>query len=421
MLQWIINELKEGKTLLSYGSVKIGAHVSDFLVPVVLATQFSPAVFGAYSLGMMIVFFFNSSLVLSSSKPMVIHGNEEFMASGRIHHTIASRMIILGVSLAVFILFAYFFNDHLERFTGLSPYQMRLLVLVLAGYAILNFFSSMMLALNQRILESAFLLSNAIISLLYLLIIYLFFGVTIEKVLLMFFIAPVISSALFWTRIELNKIYPPSLNLENLRRMNEFTKWMVFGGAGVYLLNWGDNIILRRFVSMEEIGVYNLGYQFFKGILMSIAIVKLYFLPFIVQNLDNKEKIFNYLEVKRTKIFLLGTAFIAGLFFVMPYIIGILYGPRYNGAVMVVRILMFAAICMLYTGFYDPIIDSMKRYRFIQVLTIAGVAFNLSLDYILVGRIGFIGAAIATVFTYFFLAAAREIYFRKYCIQLKCG
>jgi O-antigen/teichoic acid export membrane protein len=233
----------------------------------------------------------------------------------------------------------------------------------------------------------------------------------------MFFIAPVISSVLFSTRIEFKKIYPPALNRENLSKMNDFTRWMVFGGAGVYLLNWGDNIILRRFVTMEEIGVYNLGYQFFKGILMSIAIVKLYFLPFIVQHLENKEKIINYLEVKRTKIFLLGTALLVGLFMVMPYIIGFFYATPYTDAVFVVRILIFASICMLYTGFYDPILESMKRYRFIQILTVVGVAFNLSLDYILVRHIGFIGAAIATVFTYFFLAVAREIYFRKYCIK----
>jgi Na+-driven multidrug efflux pump len=55
----------------------------------------------------------------------------------------------------------------------------------------------------------------------------------------------------------------------------------------------------------------------------------------------------------------------------------------------------------------------MKRYQFIQLLTLAGVVLNLSLDYLLIGRIGYIGAAVATAITYFFLALAREIYFRR--------
>jgi O-antigen/teichoic acid export membrane protein len=415
MLKWIIKELNEGKTLLSYGSVKIGSHISDFLVPIILATQFSPEIFGAYSLGMMIVYFFNSSLIQSSSKPMVIFGNEEFKNRGRVHHTIASRLVILSISLVLFIVSVFLFQNQAARFTGLTERQVWLLVMVLIGHAILNFFSSMLMALNQRILESAFLLTNAVLSLLYLLMVYLFFGVTIEKVLLMFFVAPVLSSCLFITKIQLKEVHPPTLDRENLNKMMDFSKWMVFGGAGIYLLNWGDNIILRRFVSMEEIGIYNLGYQFFKGTLIAMAIVKLYFLPFIILHLDNKEKIFTYLTVKRSKLFLMGVLLLVGLFFMMPYFVGMLYAPHYRDASIVFRILIFGSICALYSGFYDPIIESMKRYRFIQILTLTGVAFNLSLDYILVSRIGFLGAAIATVVTYFLLAVAREIYFKKYC------
>jgi O-antigen/teichoic acid export membrane protein len=417
MINWIINELKEGRTLLSYGSVKIGAHVSDFLVPVILAIKFSPAVFGAYSLGMMIVYFFNSSLILSSSKPMVIFGNEELREYGRIHHTIASRRVILLISLAIFFLFVFLFRKPLVRFTGLSESQVWLLVVVLTGYAVLNFFSSMLMALNQRILESAFLLTNASLSILYLVVIYLFFNITIEKVLFMFFAAPVISVCIFLPRVELVKVHPQVFDKANLFKMTDFTKWMVLGGTGAYLLNWGDNIILRRFVSMEEIGVYNLGYQYFKGTLMAMAIVKLYFLPFIAQHMDNKETIIRYLGVKRIKLFLLGTIILIVLFFLMPQIIGLLYTPHYKGSAMVFRILIFGSVCALYSGFYDPIIDSMKRYRFIQSLSIMGVVFNLGFDYILVSRIGYIGAAIATAVTYLLLAIAREVYFRKFCID----
>ncbi|MCU0598839.1 MAG: polysaccharide biosynthesis C-terminal domain-containing protein [Desulfobacterales bacterium] len=413
MLKWIIHELKEAKTLLAYGSVKIGGHISDFLVPVILATQFSPGTFGAYSLGMMIVYFFNSALILSSSKPAVVFGNEEFKERGRIHHTMASRMIILSIALAAFIILVYLFRRQAVQFTGLTESQVWLLVLVLLGYSILNFFSSMLMALNQRILESVFLLLNAGVSILYLFVIYLFFDVTIEKVLVMFFVAPVISVCLFLPKLEFKEVHPPAFDKENLIKMADFTKWMVFGGAGIYLLNWGDNIILRRFVTMEDIGVYNLGYQFFKGTLMSIAIVKLYFLPFISQHIDNEEKIFTYLTIKRGKIFLLGLLILIGLFFGMQHILGLLYSPHYRGAATVFQILTFASICSLYTGFYDPIIDSMKRYQFIQLLTLAGVVLNLSLDYLLIGRIGYIGAAVATAITYFFLALAREIYFRR--------
>ncbi len=418
MIKWMIHQAKEGKTLLSYGGIRIGAHISDFLVPVILATQFPPKMFGAYSLGMMLVFFFNSSLIVSSSKPMVILGSEEFKTRGGIQQTTASRLILLLSSLMVFILCLILFKNQVAHFSGLDAHQIWLLFWVLTGYGVLNFFSSLFLTLNQRILESTFLLTNAAISLCYLLGIYLWTGLSIESVFFMFFISPVVSACFFLPKLELKKILPSAFDKQNLSKMIHFTKWMMLGGAGIYFLNWGDNIILRQFVSFEDIGIYNLGYQFFKGTLMVIAIVKLYFLPFISQQLERKEKISAYLSVKRTRLSLLGVVFLGALFFLIPKMMAVLYAPHYQKAAVVVQILVFASICALYTGFYDPIIDSLQRYRFIQLLTVAGVFFNLAMDYLLVRHMGFMGAAYATVITYFLLALAREIYFRKYCAPL---
>jgi O-antigen/teichoic acid export membrane protein len=243
----------------------------------------------------------------------------------------------------------------------------------------------------------------------------LFFGVTLENVFLMFLIAPMVSFCLFAAKIEFKKIFPLSYDKQALRKMTDYTKWMMLGGSAIYLLNWGDNIILRRFSTMEEIGIYNLGYQFFKGTIMIMAIIKVYFLPFISQNIDNKEKITDYLLTKRIKLLFLGGLLLGGLFFIMPYFVETLYKGRYENSVLVFRILVIGAVFALYSIFYDPIFSSLERYKLTQSVIAICVVFNLVLDYILVGRIGYIGAAIATSTTYFLMAVIKEVYFRKYC------
>jgi O-antigen/teichoic acid export membrane protein len=188
---------------------------------------------------------------------------------------------------------------------------------------------------------------------------------------------------------------------------------MILGGAAVYLLKWGDNIILRLFVPMEEIGVYNLGYQFFKGTIMGIDFVKFYFLPFIAVHIADTKKIAYYLNVKRTKLVILGAAFMAALFIFMPHIVGLLYSQHYQDAALVFRILLIGSAFYLCSGFYDPVLDTLGKYKVVQGMLVVAVCFNMALDYVLIGRMGFLGAAVATTATYVLLSVVKTIYFRR--------
>jgi len=60
----------------------------------------------------------------------------------------------------------------------------------------------------------------------------------------------------------------------------------------------------------------------------------------------------------------------------------------------------------------------LKKFHVIQSITAFVVIVNLTLDYILVSRIGFIGAAVATSLSYFLMTAVKIFYFRKYCKPL---
>ena len=415
MLDWIKNELKDGKTLISYGGIRVGGYGLTFLIPIILAMKLSPEIFGIYSLGMMIIYFFNSTFILSSNTPFIIFGIDEIQKTQKISKTMTSRLILIAISTIIFLAITLLFRKQIIDFTLLTKIQFYFLVFVFAGKMLESFFGALFFVFNQRILASMFQLTTAGLSVLYIIILFIFFEVTLENVFLMFLIAPMISFCLFASKIEFKKIFPLSYDKHAFLKMTDYTKWMILGGSAVYLLNWGDNIILRRFSTMQEIGIYNLGYQFFKGTIMIMATIRVYFLPFISQNIDNKEKITDYLLAKRIKLLFLGIIFLGILFFIMPYFVELLYKGRYGDSVLIFRILVIGALFALYSLFYAPIFDSLERYKFTQSLISVCVVFNLVLDYILVGRIGFMGAAIATSTTYFLMAVIKEVYFRKYC------
>ncbi|RJP94751.1 MAG: hypothetical protein C4518_02705 [Desulfobacteraceae bacterium] len=418
MIDWFKNEIHQGRTLLSYGMLRVGGLGFSFLMPIILAVYLSPEVLGIYSLGMMIVYGFNSTIVLSSSKPTIVFGVEEFAKNQKISRTITSRMIVLCISFILFVFVIFLLKNQIILFTKLTESQVFLLIPVFFGMIVESFVAGVFVALNHRIRESLFLLVSSGISIILLIMTQYLWEITLEKLFVIFFISPTVTACFFIKKSEYEKFMPLIYDKSAFKPFIHYTRWMALGGTSVYLLNWGDNIILRKLATMEEIGVYNLGYQFFKGQIMILAIMRIYFLPFISEHINNKEKIVDYLTNKRQKLMLLGLVFLVFLFFIVPEFVSITYKGRYEESVVVFRILMIGALCTLYSLFYDAIFDSLKKYRIIQTFTACCVVVNLLLDYILVSHIGFIGAAMATALSYFLLSCAKVFYFKKYCQPL---
>ncbi len=418
IISWVKNEWLQGKTLISYGALKVSGLGFSFLIPIFLAVFLTPEVLGIYSLGMMLVYFFNSIIVLSSSSPTVICGIEELAESKKISRTITSRAIILLTSSAIFISAVLLLKNQIINFTKLTEAQTYLLILVFIGKTIESFIGCILISLNRRIRESIFQLITSVISLSYIILIHFLWGITLERVFPIFLIAPLISVIFLISKTEYQKFLPLTYNKDSFKKLVHYTRWMALGGTAVYFLNWGDNIILRKFSTMEDIGVYNLGYQFFKGMIMIFSVIKIYFLPFVSQHINNKSKIENYLIAKRSKLFLTGVIFSGCLFLAMPKFVELIYEGQYLDSVLVFRILLAGAICAFFSMFYDPIFSSLKKFHVIQTITVFGVMVNLTLDFIFVSHIGFIGAAIATSISYFLMTAIKVYYFRKYCKPL---
>jgi len=418
LISWVKNEFHQGKTLISYGAIKATGLGFSFLIPIFLAAFLTPEVLGIYSLGMMIVYLFNSITVLSSASPTVICGIEELTENKTIRRTTASRIIILLIACTTFIATIFLLQDQIISFTKLTRSQAYFLIMVFTGLTISSFIRCILISLNKRIVESIFQFTTSFISLTYIILIHFWGGITLERIFPIFLISPLISTGLLISKKEYQKFLPLSYSKDNFKKILNYTRWMILGGTAVYFLNWGDNIILRKFSTMEDIGVYNLSYQFFKGMIMIFHIIAGYFLPFIAQNIDDKILIRNYLVNKRSKLFLSGILFAGCLFMVMPHFVEIAYKGQYQDSVLVFRILLAGGLCSLFSMFYDPIFTSLKKFHVIQSITAFAVIVNLTLDYILVSHIGFIGAAIATSFSYFLMTILKIIYFRKHCKPL---
>jgi O-antigen/teichoic acid export membrane protein len=400
VLTSIVKLLKDGRFFLKFSILKIIGQFLEMLIPLGLAMVIAPDIFGVYSLGKMVIFLFASVFIYSTLGPFVIFSNQEIIKSGKINKSFSAVLILITVSFTLFFIITAVFNNSMTSFIKISGQELWYLCLAFIGISIKYFLGNIFLAENKRARNSQLDLIFGIVSLFLVFILYVAHNINIGTLFFVYFLSSLVSLVLFLRYVNFNILFPFVFDKEYFVRIFNFTKWQIFGATALYLINWGDNFILRYFVTIDEIGVYNLGYQIFKGISGIILIIHSYYLPVVSQKINDLREIRIYLFDKRPKIVMGGLIILMLLFIVSPFIFRIFYSESYQGAAVVTKILIIAAALELYNIFYVTVFAGLQKYKFIQTTTIIHVIINIFLNILLIPVFGYVGAAIASVSAY---------------------
>lgn len=411
MLARIGRELRQGKTLITFTSIRALGETLGMVAPLIVAKFFSPGLFASYSLARMVVFFFAALLISSSQVPFIIFANQEKLARGRINKTFSVQLTFLILSLFLFAAMSLLLGRYIMAFAGINRGDLFFVQLAFVGFVLKTFLCNLFMAMGQRIKNSLAELAFSGFTLCLVFVLHLTDRLSLRTVFLIYFTSALLVVFIFIKTIDFGPLRPFIIDKRHFSDILDCVKWIMLATTAVYFVNWGDNLVLRCFVSMQNIGTYNLAYQAFKGVLMLSFIIDAYFLPFISQHVSDAAKMRVYLSEKRPKIFLFGLLGIGLLFVVLPRIFRI-YGDAYRDSIMLLRILLIGSVPMLYTVFYTPIFSALKEYKFLQIACMLQVLLNIILDLLLVPPMGPPGAAIATVVAYFCLAAIIEVYYR---------
>ena len=413
MLEKIKKQLVEGKTFLQFGLMKSLGHAFAMILPLVVAKHFSPELFGSYSLAKMLVFFFSTFLISSSQTPFIVLANQERAQSGKINKTFSVQCLFLLFSLCVFSLITLCFGNYILTFAKISRLDLLFVFMAFIGLSFKVFLSNLFMAMGQRIKNSLVELAFGFSCLVFVFVFSYLDILNIRSVFLIYPISAAIVIVIFLKMIDFKSLFPFCLEKKLIREMFDFTKWVLVGAAAVYFINWGDNLVLRYFVTMEDLGIYNFAYQIFKGVIILTHVVIRYFEPFVSANIDNKQSMKAYIYSKRPTLFVLNFVLIIVLYALIPHLIHLIYGSVYAGSVAVLRILLIGSVLSLYSAFYIPLFHALKQYKFTQTVAVIQVSVNLLLNVILVPRMGIQGAAVATTIAYLIRMIFYEVYFRK--------
>jgi O-antigen/teichoic acid export membrane protein len=415
MLKKIKTNFIEARSFLTYAFLGSVSKALSAVLPLIIAKIFNPEIFGSYSLLKMLIFFFSALTISSIQRPFIVFANEELKQTGKISRTFTIKLIVTAACLAMAACLAYLFANQISNFAKVDKAIIPAVFWGFTGFVLCGTLSDIFLGLGQQMKCAMSDLSLNLSSTIIIVILCLSGKVTLSSAFMVNLYAFVGVAACMAWQIDYKKLMPLKFDLKHTWRLLDFAKWIFVGVTASYFINWGDNLVLRYYAPMDDIGNYNFAYQISKTIMFLTATIYFYFLPYIVQNINNKAKITHYLCNKRPKIFVMGAVFFVILYFLLPYLVEIVYGDSYHKSQPIFRLLLISNLVNLYVIFLPGIFESLKYYKSLNIIAMTQLVLNLLFDLILIPQMGIVGAAIATNIGYIGMAIIMEIYFRK-CI-----
>jgi O-antigen/teichoic acid export membrane protein len=181
-------------------------------------------------------------------------------------------------------------------------------------------------------------------------------------------------------------------------------------------IGWTDTLLLGYFRSAEDVAFYNVALTLAKMLILPLMALSYIYIP-IASQLYAKDLVY---EMKRTyqvlTKWIFSVAFPVFIIFSMfpETVISSLFGERYVGAVLVLRLLSIGFIFHIFMGLNNLTLLVLGRSKILMWVSVIVAGLNILLNYSLIPLYGIVGAALATTVSYLALNIMLSIKLYQY-------
>ena len=173
---------------------------------------------------------------------------------------------------------------------------------------------------------------------------------------------------------------------------------------GKFVINQSDAIFIANMVSIEDVGIYRIGYQFgfiiaiFSGVFLNI------YSPYLYERLAkiNYNKKIEIVKISYVFIFALIALTLVITFstnIIFKYLIDEKYSSGAQYVFWISLSYLFWGGYLIFAGYFFYF----KKTMILTYLSVLNVGLNIGLNYFLITKYGVIGAAYATTISFFFV------------------
>ncbi|MCF7814079.1 MAG: oligosaccharide flippase family protein [Candidatus Cloacimonetes bacterium] len=335
-------------------------------------------------------------------------GKEEFIKEGHLRRTTTNFVLLSFFSFWIVITLFHIFQESIFGFLEINEqYYFWIIALGLILTAGKTYIFEI-LKVIRKIKEQSFLMRFAtkiFIALGILLIILKILEIKIINIIFIFLISDLLIVIIGLLLINKKYLIPFDLNKKLLYKMFIFSFPLLFASWSNYIITWIDTYVIKYFLTLEDVGIYQASYKIFNTIrsfLFSSIVTISTPIILVFRTKDQTYKISEF-YLKRLLPQVSFFVFILVTFSILFSDLGfhLVYGHKFDASILPFKIIITTLHLGLISAFFTAIRVSFDMTKMYLYLGIFAAVLNFALDIYLVPIFGILGAAAATflVFT----------------------
>lgn len=381
---------------------KLGTVVITLVSMMILARILTTEQMGKYSLFLMIV---NLALIVGlnwSDTSVIRHGREEYVQRKKINKSFWARMYLFVPVIVLFALIFLVFGKQITAYIGIDPNLITLLIVLFLLNGLLNFITSIYQSSDQMKKSAYVILLQKMFYLVCLLLVFFnIFKASLTIVLIVINVSFLLALTLNIISFDFHKIMPYTFSKEHFKMIWSYSWPQLIGFPGLYVINYIDLYVIKKYLTMHDVGVYNLAYSIFSNVTLFIMIMYSVTMPLIVEYRTTKKFESIKKHIRKAPIFVLIWMILVSVGLLLSkFLVPLIFSEKYVESVAPFNILLIASIFYFVSIYLLPIVNAFDLILYSQIFNLIKAGVNIAGDFILVPKIGIIGAAYATLASY---------------------
>jgi len=163
-----------------------------------------------------------------------------------------------------------------------------------------------------------------------------------------------------------------------------------------------DTILLSVLKTSADVGIYNAAYKVLESIIFFPAMFIGLVMPIMARYIFHERSKFDLVADKTFKVFLIfAVPLLVGLSFLSRDVIGLIGGAVFSESVGVLKILAWALTFVFFGNYFTNILIAGNMQKKLMKILFVCAIFNISLNFVLIPRYSYLGAAVTSSLTEF--------------------
>jgi len=335
----------------------------------------------------------------------LIDSRLDVMKTGRVISSGLAILILLTGSLAILYLL-------IGQIVEIPYFYIIILSILATVFA--NFFSQVSRGLGKNLVYAQGSIITACVTILANILLIVILKLGADGMLLAIAVGSITGSVFFYFKLGLKRYVKKAyMQIDMSKELLKYSLPLVPGGISWWAIGTADRFLIALILGVSSNGIYAVAYKFPLILNSFFAIFNMSWTESAALHINSKDKNKFFSDVFNLTIKLFGSLAILIVAFV-PLVFGILVNSEFQEAYLYIPIMILGAFMSSMLSLYTSIYFAKKMTKDILSTVIIAAVFSITLNALLMPKIGLYAAAISTTIAFGGMMVYRHFRLKKY-------